>query len=123
MLMPIEWTDIILGTVSGILGLLVAWLGLRGKKEEAAATSIKTLIEGQNNRIKALEDRLAKVENDLEAEREERRKSDVRGDRLADALQVCVDYIYNVRQWVKGGCKNDPPSPPATTWLKQLISQ
>ena len=103
--------DLVAAIPGGIVGIIVAWLGLKGRKEETSATFNDSLLQRQGDRIASLEQRLDGVEDRLRETESKLRVEEDRTHILRRALEDSIEWLREFVDWARRGSVGSPPEP------------
>lgn len=109
--MDFGWADLLAALLGAIVGIVVAWLGLKGRKEEASVTFNGDLLQRQGDRIARLETQLDDVEAALRATQVLLRVEEDRTHQLRRALEDAIGWLRDFVDWVRSDRKTAPPEP------------
>lgn len=105
-------TEILVGLVSLIGGIIVAAIGWLGRRDETTTTASESLITGQSKRIDSLENRLDTVELTLKETRAELLAIQSHAGDLRDALRKALAWIAEAIEHFKAPDSIAPPAEP-----------
>lgn len=114
-------TEIIVGLIAGVAGVVGAVIGFLGKRDETQQAASETLITGQSARIDKLETRLDSVEADLRATRIELQEIQSHAGELRDALRRALAWIAEALEHLSSPGSIAPPRPPDMDAWQALI--
>lgn len=103
--------DLVAAIPGGIVGIIVAWLGLKGRKEETSATFNDSLLQRQGDRIASLEHRLDGVEDRLRETESKLRMEEDRTHLLRRGLTDAIDWLREFIDWARCGAEGAAPEP------------
>lgn len=109
--MEINWGNLINSIPGAIVGIIVAWIGWKGRKEESSVTFNGTLLQSQDNRIKKLEDRLDSVESRLRDTEAMLRVEEDRTHLLRRGLTDAIGWLREFIDWARCGAEGAAPQP------------
>ena len=116
-------SSIIAALISGVVVIIGGMLTLRGRKEEVEGTNLRTLVDGQRDRIDQLQKWQAeqevwkgKMERRLSAEQ---RRSNL----LFDALSSLVTPLREFEDWLRTGAKPPPPPLPKSQTIQRILDE
>lgn len=103
--------------LAAIGGLVTAvgsiWMGYMKSRSDTQAA--------KGSRIDIMENRLDKMQVDLDMERTKRVSAETLAHRLRLALITMIDYVEEISKWADGGSKPPPPAAPELKTIKHLI--
>lgn len=114
-------TEILVGLISLIGGIIVAAIGWLGRRDETTTTASETLINGQSKRIDSLETRLDTVESALKETRDELRAIQSHAGDLRDALRKALAWIAEALEHFRSPDNIAPPAEPDVQAWQALI--
>lgn len=112
--------ELIIGLATAAVGVITGLLGLRGKKQEASATSLTAMMSKQSDRIDKLWARLDAVERDLRETRRELTEEQEVGHTLRRVLADAYNWLLEWSAWAGSDRRHAPPSPDLTGIEKAL---
>ena len=114
-------TEILVGLISLIGGIIVAAIGWLGRRDETTATASESLINGQSKRIDSLENRLDTVESALKETRKELQAIQSHAGDLRDALRRALVWISEALEHFRSPDNIAPPAEPDVQAWQALI--
>lgn len=114
-------TEILVGLISLIGGIIVAAIGWLGRRDETTTTASEKLITGQSDRIDSLETRLDAVESTLDKTRKELQAIQSHAGDLRDALRRALVWIGEALEHFRSPESIAPPEEPDVEAWRQLI--
>lgn len=115
-------TELLVGVITGIVGISVAIIGFLGRNNEVSASSTKTLVEGQGSRIDQLEARLLAVEGQLMAAHQREWVATRENHDLRRELLHAADWSEAAVSWMDSDRLSPRPSAPRLDIWRALLS-
>ena len=109
--MGFSWADLIAALPGAVVGIAVAWMGLKGRKEEASVAFNGDLLQRQGDRIARLETRLDDVEAALRATQVLLRVEEDRTHLLRRGLTDAIAWLREFIDWARCGAEGAAPEP------------